>query len=127
VAYRASKKPLAVTLGGLKLPLSNGFALTHHTRWTPKGAKIDFFVLYGHLLPLEDYGDAEAAAPPPLFSTPKLFVATTEDGAGLAVRDGADEGTILGVVPKGAHLDVVAGQTASWNDLAVKVKWGAVE
>ncbi|APR88282.1 Lyzozyme M1 (1,4-beta-N-acetylmuramidase) [Minicystis rosea] len=126
VAYRATKKPLEITLGGQKLPLSSGFMLTHHTRYTPKGAKIDFFTLYAHTQPIDSYTDAQKEAPPPLFSKPKIVVSTAEDGHGMAARDAADQGTILGVIPKWAYFDVVPNAKASWSTTAKKVVWGAV-
>lgn len=115
VAYRINKKPLDVTLGKETLPMSNGFVLIRHEKKTPKEQVIEFFSLYMHLLPLESYTEEQKKAPPSLFKTHTFNVATTEDGRGLNVRSAADKSTIVGVIPKDAHFDVVAGTTAAWD------------
>lgn len=115
VAYRATRKPLEVELGGAKMPLSNDFVLIRHQRKTPKGQEIQFFSLYMHLLPLGAYTEAQKAAAPSPLKKRAFVVATQEDGKGLNVRDGTTGKTVLGVIPMDTHFDVTPDSVASWN------------
>lgn len=115
IAYRVNEKPIDVTLGEEKLPLSSSFVLIKHEHATPKGEKITLYSLYMHLLPLSAYDEAQKKAPPALFKKHTFKVKTTEDGRGLNVRSPADKATVLGVIPKDAHFQVVGGANAAWD------------
>jgi putative RNase toxin 44 of polymorphic toxin system len=115
LAYRITRQPLEVTLGGDKLPLSSSFVLIRHERLTPKGAKMELFSLYMHLLPLEAYDEEQKKAPPALFKKHTFKVKTTEDGRGLNVRSAATRATIVTLIPNGANFELVGGASAAWD------------
>lgn len=126
VAYRINKKALEVKLLDETMRYSNGFVLVRHERYTPKGAKLELFSLAVHLLPFEEYGDAQKKNPPAMFKKHVFTIATTEDAGGLNVREAGKGSKVLRVAKLGEQLtfknpNAVApgGKLADgWHELA---------
>ncbi|MDI3291312.1 hypothetical protein [Polyangium sp. 15x6] len=126
VAYRINKKALEVKLAGETMRYSNGFVLVRHERYTPKGAKLEFFSLAMHLLPFEEYGDGQKTNPPVMFKKHKFTIATSEDKGGLNVRKTGKGSDVLRVALLGEEVtfknpNAVApgGKVGSgWHELA---------
>ncbi|MRG95827.1 pesticin C-terminus-like muramidase [Polyangium spumosum] len=104
VAYRINKKALEVELAGEPMRYSNGFVLVRHERYTPKGAKLELFSLVMHLLPFEEYTDAQKKNPPVMFKKHKFTIATTEDSGGLNVRETGRGSKVLRVAKLGEEV-----------------------
>ncbi|TKC96340.1 pesticin C-terminus-like muramidase [Polyangium fumosum] len=104
VAYRVNKKALEVKLGDEAMKYSNGFVLVRHERYTPKGAKLELFSLAVHLLPFDEYTDAQKKNPPVMFKKHKFTIATTEDAGGLNVRETGKGSKVLRVAKLGEEV-----------------------
>ncbi|MDI1483688.1 pesticin C-terminus-like muramidase [Polyangium sp. y55x31] len=104
VAYRINKKALEVKLLDETMRYSNGFVLVRHERYTPKGAKLELFSLAVHLLPFEEYGDAQKKNPPAMFKKHVFTIATSEDAGGLNVRKAGKGTDVLRVAKLGEQI-----------------------
>ena len=126
VAYRINKKALEVKLFDDTLRYSNGFVLVRHERYTPKGAKLELFSLAMHLLPFEEYTDAQKKNPPAMFKKHTFTIATSEDAGGLNVREAGKGSKVLRVAKLGEQVTfknpnaVAPGGKLSegWHELA---------